>query len=59
MTHSFVAFKMPNVWFRSLMTQPKIGGSKSIIVCHDMGIMFARPFLAVVTKTTGPGSSRP
>jgi hypothetical protein len=57
MTHSLVAFRMPNVWFRLLITQPTIGGSNSIIVCHDMVMMFARPLRVVVTSTTGPGSS--
>jgi hypothetical protein len=56
-THSLVAFKMPNVWFRSLITQPTVGGSKSIIVCHDRVMMFARPLRTVVTITAGPGSS--
>jgi hypothetical protein len=36
-----------------------MGGSNSIIVCHDMAMMFGLPFPAVVTITTGPGSSRP
>ena len=50
---------MPKVWLRLLMTQPNMGGSKSSIVCQDMGITFARPFRAVETSTTGPGSNRP
>ena len=54
-----VAFRMPKVWLRLLMTQPKIGGSKSSIVCQDMVMTFARPFRAVETSTTGPGSNRP
>ena len=41
------------------MTQPTSGGTNSIIVCHDMGMTFARPARAVVTSTTGPGSSSP
>ena len=49
---------MPKVKFWSLITQPTIGGSKSIIMCHDMVMMLARPFRAVVTITTGPGSRR-
>ena len=57
-THSLVAFKILKVWFRSLTTQPTIGGSKSIIVCQDMVMTFARPFRAVVSMTTGPGSRR-
>jgi hypothetical protein len=39
------------------MTQPTSGGTNSIIVCHDIGMMFARPARAVVTSTTGPDSS--
>ena len=35
--HTLLAFfKMLKVWFRLLITQPMIGGSKSIIICHDM-----------------------
>src|SRR3989337_4591459 len=56
-THSLVAFRIPKVWLRLLITQPTVGGSNSIIVCHDMAIIFARPLWAVVTSTTGPGSS--
>jgi hypothetical protein len=41
------------------MTMPMSGGSKSIMVSHDRVMTFARPFRAVVTSTTGPGSSRP
>jgi len=44
---------------RSLITQPTSGGSNSIIVCHDMVMMFGRPLRTVVTNTTGPGSSKP
>src|SRR3989304_1552479 len=55
MTHSLVAFRMPKVWLRLLITQPTVGGSNPIIVCHDMAIMFARPLWAVGTSTTGPG----
>src|SRR3970282_676090 len=40
------------------MMQPTSGGSNSIIVCHDIVMTFARPARAVVTSTTGPGSSR-
>ncbi len=58
MTHCFVAFRLANEWFRSLTMMPTIGGSKSIIVCHDIAMMFARPFHAVETNTTGPGSRR-
>jgi len=41
-----------------LITQPTSGGSNSIIVCHDMVMMFGYPSWAVVTMTTGPGSSK-
>ncbi len=58
-THSLVAFNTPKLWLRLLITQPTSGGSNSIIVCQDMVMMFARPFWAVVTNTTGPGSSKP
>ena len=57
-THSLVAFKMLKVRLRLLTTQPTMGGSKSIIVCHDMVMTLAFPFRAVVSSTTGPGSSR-
>jgi hypothetical protein len=43
---------------RLLITQPTSGGSNSIIVCHDIAIAFARPLRAVVSSTTGPGTSR-
>ncbi len=58
-THSFVARSVSNVWLRPLITQPTSGGSNSIIVCHDIGITFARPLREVVTSTTGPGSRSP
>ncbi len=44
---------------RSLMTQPTSGGANSIIMCHDMVMMFGRSLPAVVSSTTGPGSSKP
>jgi hypothetical protein len=59
MTQSPVARNISNVWFWLLITQPTIGGWNSIIVCHDRVMMFARPVRAVVTSTTGPGSSNP
>jgi len=43
MTHSLVAFRIPNVWLLSLITHPTSGGSKSIIVCQDIVMMFVRP----------------
>ena len=58
-THSPVARNVSNVWFWLLMTQPTSGGTNSIIVCHDIGMTFVRPARAVVTSTTGPGSSSP
>src|ERR1035437_707064 len=57
-THSFVDFRVLKVKSRSLTTQPMRGGSKSIIVCHDMAITLVRLWRTVVSKTTGPGSSR-
>lgn len=57
-THSPVDFKMLNVKLRLLTTQPTRGGSNSIIVCHDIVMTLARPLRAVVSNTTGPGSSR-
>ena len=41
--HSPLARSILNVWFRLLITQPTSGGSNSIIVCHDIGMMFVRP----------------
>jgi hypothetical protein len=38
-------------------SQPTNGGSNSIMVCHDRVMIFARSLPAVVTITTGPGSS--
>lgn len=35
----------------------RLGGQKSIIICHDMVMAFGFPFNAAVTITTGPGSS--
>src|SRR4030042_5754628 len=58
-THSLVAFKILNVKFRLLITQPTIGGSNSIIVHQDIVMMFAFVWLAGVSSTTGPGSSKP
>ncbi len=57
-THSLLFFNVPNVWLRSLMMQPTIGGSNSIIRCHDIVMMFGQGLPAVLTSTTGPGSSR-
>jgi hypothetical protein len=34
-THSFVDLSMSNEKYRLLITHPTIGGSNSIIVCHD------------------------
>ena len=56
-THSRVALRLANEQFRLLTTQPTSGGVNSIIRCHDMGMTFARPARAVVSSTTGPGSS--
>src|SRR5208283_5380862 len=58
-THSPVARNISNVWFWTLTTQPTMGGTNSIMVCHDMGMIFTRPARVVVTSTTGPGSSSP
>src|SRR3989338_1477781 len=58
MTHSFEALIILKLWFRSLITQPTSGGSKSIIVCQDMVMILALPFHAELTITTGPDSSR-
>jgi len=44
---------------RLLMTQPMSGGSNSIMVCHESVMMFGRSLPAVVSNTTGPGSSKP
>ena len=56
-THSLVAFNVLKVKLRLLTTQATIGGSNSIIVCHDWVMTLARPLRAVVSSTTGPGSS--
>src|SRR3989338_5447839 len=58
MTHSFEALISLKLWFRSLITQPTSGGSKSIMVCQDMVMILARPFQAELTMTTGPDSSK-
>jgi hypothetical protein len=57
MAHSRVATRFSKVKLLSLTTQPTSGGSKSIMVCQDMGITFGRPRRAVVRSTTGPVSS--
>jgi hypothetical protein len=59
MTHSLVDLSIPNEKFRLLATHATRGGSNSIIVCHDIGMMFVRPLAAVVSIVTGPGSSSP
>jgi hypothetical protein len=40
-----------------LTTQATNGGSNSTIMCQDIVMTLARPLWAVVSKTTGPGSS--
>ena len=57
-THSLVDFSVLKVKLRLLTTQATIGGSNSIIVCHDCVMTLARSLSAVVSSTTGPGSSR-
>ena len=57
-THSLVLFSVLKVKLRLLTTQATIGGSNSIIMCHDWAMTLARLFPAVVSKITGPGSSR-
>ena len=57
MTHSCVAFSVANEALRLLTTQPTSGGANSSIVSHDIAITFDRPSRAVVSSTTGPGSS--
>ncbi len=57
-THSRLAFSAAKLWLRLLTTQPTSGGSNSIIVCQDMVMTLLTPRRAVVTRTTGPGSSR-
>lgn len=56
-THSPVATSARRLKFARLTTQATGGGSNSIIVCHDIANTFACPRCAVVTSTTGPGSS--
>lgn len=57
-THSLEALSALKLWLRLLTTQPISGGSNSIMVCQDMTMMFAFFPCVVVSKTTGPGSSR-
>jgi hypothetical protein len=57
MTHSRVARKAAKLKFASLTTQATSGGSNSTIMCHDIVMTLARPLRAVVSSTTGPGSS--
>jgi hypothetical protein len=40
-----------------LTTQATSGGSNSTIMSQDIVMTLARPLRAVVSKTTGPGSS--
>ncbi len=56
-THSLVATSASKLWLRPLITQPTSGGTNSIIVCQDWVMMLVLPLCAVVTSTTGPGSS--
>jgi len=44
---------------RLLTTQPTSGGSNSIMVCHDIAMALMRPLCAVLSSSTGPGSSSP
>ena len=55
--HSFVARKAAKLWFLLLTTQATSGGSNSTIMCHDSVMTLARALRAVVSRTTGPGSS--
>ncbi len=57
-THSRDDLSRPNEWLRLLTTQPTSGGSNSSIECHDIAMTFALPASAVVSRTTGPGSSK-
>ncbi len=59
MTQARERLRRSNEKLRPLTTQPTSGGSNSIIVCQDIVITLARPLCAVVSRTTGPGSSRP
>ena len=42
-----------------VLPQPTSGGTNSIMVCHDIVITLVLPLCAVVSSSTGPGSSRP
>src|ERR1017187_9189331 len=56
-THSFVARSAAKLKLALLTTQAISGGSNSTIMCQDIAMTLARPLWAVVSKTTGPGSS--
>jgi hypothetical protein len=56
-THSLVARSAAKLKLALLTTQATNGGSNSTIMCQDIVMMLALPFRAVVSKTTGPGSS--
>jgi hypothetical protein len=55
-THSPLERKAANEWFALLTTQAIKGGSNSTIMCQDMVMTLAADLVAVVRKTTGPGS---
>ena len=57
MTHSFVARSAAKLKLASLTTQATSGGVNSTIMCHDIVMTLSRPRWAVVSRTTGPGSS--
>jgi hypothetical protein len=58
-THCRVACSASKLKLLLLTMHPTSGGSNSIIVSHDMVMTLALPLWAVVSSTTGPGSSRP
>jgi hypothetical protein len=56
-THSAVARNAAKLWSAELTIQATSGGLNSTIMCHDMVMTLLRPPWAVVSRTTGPGSS--
>jgi len=56
-THSPVARSAAKLWLALLTMQATSGGSNSTIMCQDMVMTLATPLRAVVSSTTGPGSS--
>lgn len=57
--HSFAAVGALLLKLRPPIGQATSGVSNAIMQCQDCAMVWALPLRAVVTSSTGPGSSRP